>query len=129
MGHAERNGGLQPDRGGPDRVGVPIKGSGLARIEWRGEDDRLWVSLAPEGTGALDAWRYPVAGPPDMLDRMVAMGMPPAMAVVLHNELHAAGILTARDVRAAGARERIAAALQRSMRLGVEEIVAAYTAT
>jgi hypothetical protein len=96
-------------------------------VSWQGEDGRRWVSLAPEGTGPEDAWRYPVVGPPDMTDRLRALGMGDVQAMRLHNELEAAGILTSRDVRTPGARERISAAIQHSLRVGVEEVVAAYT--
>ena len=120
--------GVRADRRGPDRVGVPIKGSGLTRVEWQSGDGRRWVSLCPTGTLPGDAERYPLVGPPDMAARLDALGLSGQVTVRIHNDLVANGLITAFDVLQAGARERISGAIQRALRLGVEEIVAAYTA-
>ena len=63
-----------------------------------------------------------------MAARLGALGLSGQVAVRIHNDLVANGLITAFDVLQAGARERISGAIQRALRLGVEEIVAAYTA-
>ncbi len=80
---------------------------------------RRWAVLVPEGRQAEAALGVPV-GPPDLS----GLGLPEAVMVRLHNELHDRGILTERESRRRV--PEVFAALQAAYRVDVAAVVSLY---
>lgn len=96
-------------------------GAGLTRAVYVDDDGRRWAVLVPPGREA-DAALGIVVGPPDL----GAMGLPAAVALRLHNELHARGILTLQDAR--GRPQELYAALQAAYRMDAAALLGLYAA-
>lgn len=93
--------------------------AGTERADYTDETGRTWAVLVPVGHPE-QAEMGMVIGPPDLSD----LGLPEAITVRLHNELHARGLLTGYDLR--GREREIVAALQAALRVDAQTILAAY---
>ncbi len=95
--------------------------AGMARTDYTDDAGRRWAVLVPVGHED-EAELGIILGPPDLRDTLP--DLPEIIAVALHNELYARGLITERDVTGRGGEVR--AALQTILRLDVETILQAY---
>lgn len=107
------------NRNGNSRRALPSAVAAAERMTWEDDSGRKWTVLVPAGHPE-EAERGMVIGPPDLS----ALGLPEPVAVRLHNELHARGLLTLGDLR--GREREIGAALQAALHVDTAAIVSAY---
>ena len=82
---------------------------------------RVWVTYIPDGVPESDASMGVPVGPPSM----DPLGLPQDIAIALHNELVARGLLTARDIKRR--RQDVVAALRSALKISVPDVVRLYT--
>lgn len=85
---------------------------------WEDADGRRYASLIPADMPDSEARRGAVLGPPDLSP----LGLPLAMEVRLHNELHAGELFTEDDFRRRGA--EVTRAIQRAFRVDLQTMMA-----
>ena len=90
----------------------------LIDCDYEDEEGYWWRVRVPEGTVDL-SMGIPV-GPPDL----TSLGLPPDLQRRLHNQLHARGLLTRRDLR--GRMVEVRAALQATYRTDAQAVTALY---
>jgi hypothetical protein len=90
----------------------------LVDRDYEDEDGYWWRVRVPEGTVDL-SMGIPV-GPPDL----TGLGLPPHLQRTLHNQLHARGLLTRRDLR--GRMIEVRAALQATYKTDAQAVTALY---
>lgn len=86
--------------------------------DYEDEDGYWWRVRVPEGIRDL-SMGIPV-GPPDLS----SLGLPPDLHRRLHNQLHARGLLTRRDLR--GRMIEVRAALQATYKVDAQAVTALY---
>lgn len=96
----------------------------MVRVTHEDASGRRWTVLVPAGRED-EAERGIVVGPPDV----GALGLPEAVAVRLHNELHARGLLDKRSMRGKRIIEEIRAAVAAAYRVDVNGVLALYEPT
>lgn len=94
---------------------------GLVRATYEDDDGKRWMVLVPKGRES-EASMGIVLGPPDVS----TLGLPPAVAFRLHNELFDRGIIELTD--ATKRTQEIFAALQAAYRIDVVRVLSLYAA-
>lgn len=90
----------------------------LIDADYEDDDGYWWRVRVPEGTVDL-SMGIPV-GPPDLS----SLGLPAHLQRTLHNQLHARGLLTRRDLR--GRMIEVRAALQATYKTDAQAVTALY---
>lgn len=117
----------QPGQGSrPPNGRLIVQDGALRNHVWSDDDGRTWVSLAPDGVAVLDAWRYPVVGPPAVAEALEAAGWPRTEANAVQEELARGGVLTLRDLKRLGTTEYVIGVVRRALRASVQSVVDAY---
>lgn len=93
----------------------------LIRVTHEDDSGRRWEVLVPEGR-EQDAPYGIIVGPPDVRP----LGLPESVAVRLHNELHARGLLDKRSLRGRRIIDDVRAALAAAYRVDVYGVLALY---
>lgn len=101
------------------KVGKSQAVAGTEPVIYEDETGRIWTVLVPVGHPDEAAMGL-VVGPPDLSH----LSLPESIAVRLHNELHARGLLTLRDLK--GREVEVQAALSAAMRVDTQTIISAY---
>ncbi len=92
----------------------------MRRAEYTDETGRQWATMLPDGAEDEAAEVGIPLGPPDTSD----LGLPEDVAVRLHNQLFARGLLERKDLK--GRTQELFAALQAAYRLDVVRLGSLY---
>ncbi len=90
----------------------------LVNVDYKDPEGYWWRVRVPQG--CEDASMGIPIGPPDL----TALGLPPDIQRRLHNQLHARGLLTRRDLN--GRMKEVVAAVQATYRVDAQAVTALY---